>query len=216
MNVSKSIVVVCEGASEWIYLQRLNSALARLPFPDGWCDVPVRFIGRPKRTGVGSGAFHDVERALRKEQGSNRSATVWSWVDADIYVRNDRECGERYRRRADSTQAFRFSVLNFEDFLALHLDDAGFARWVKAMSDGGHFSRPLHWNDYKALFELVIPGYRKGELPADFITLGSLGNLKRHLERMPEMSLNGLKVDRTFAESMLDELSRWYEVPEAR
>ena len=212
MNVSKNIVVVCEGASEWTYLQRLNSALAQLPFPDEWFDVPVRFVGRPKGVGVGGGEFNAVERAWRKETRRNPSVETWIWVDADLYVRNDRACGENYRKRPSGMRAFDFSLLNFEDFLALHLDDDKFERWVGALSSGGHFRSPLHWADYRLLFEEVAPGYRKGDLPADFITLDSLGNLKRHLSRIPEMDLNGLEVERTFARSLVDELSRWYQI----
>ena len=49
MASPKNIVVVCEGESEWTYLQRLNSALAGEPFPEGWVEPPVRFIGRAPR-----------------------------------------------------------------------------------------------------------------------------------------------------------------------
>lgn len=212
MQSPKNIVVVCEGESEWTYLQRLNSALAGLPFPDGWLEVPVRFIGRPKKTGVGSGAFNAVERELRKEMRQNQSAEKWAWVDADLYVRNDKDCGTNYRKRSAGIPPFHFSVFNFEDFLALHLDDDGFGRWIKVMTEAGHFQSPLHWDVYKRNFEIIVPGYRKGGLPADFITLDSLGNLNRHLMQIPDINPRGLPIERTFARSMLDVVSRWYAI----
>ena len=213
MIATKNIVVVCEGESEWAYLQRLNSMLAGLPYPADMTDVPIRFIGRPKKTGVGQGAFKAVERELRRELKQNPSAEKWAWVDADLYVRNDRNCGDNYRNRPAGIPAFHFSVFNFEDFLSLHLNDEGFGRWVRVMSDAGHFRKPLHWDDYRSAFEKVMPGYRKGCLPADFVTLESLGRLKRHLSQMPDMDLGGLNELRIFAESMLAEISRWYELP---
>ena len=213
MASPKNIVVVCEGESEWTYLQRLNSALAGEPFPEGWVEPPVRFIGRPKKTGVGKGAFKAVERELRKEMKRNPSAEKWAWVDADLYVRDYKACGTNYRNRAAGIPPFHFTVFNFEDFLALHLDDEGFGHWVEVMTMAGHFKEPLHWDDYKVHFEKVIPGYRKGGLPADFVTLASLGNLNRHLPQMPAADLKDLQVERTFAASMLKEVSRWYAIP---
>ncbi len=213
MASPKNIVVVCEGESEWTYLQRLNSALAGEPFPEGWVEPPVRFIGRPKKTGVGKGAFKAVERELRKEMKRNPSAEKWAWVDADLYVRDYKACGTNYRNRAAGIPPFHFTVFNFEDFLALHLDDEGFGRWVEVMTKAGHFKEPLHWDDYKGHFTKVIPGYRKGGLPADFVTLASLGNLNRHLSQMPATDLKDLQVERTFAASVLKEVSRWYAIP---
>lgn len=216
MASPKNIVVVCEGESEWTYLQRLNSALAGEPFPEGWVEPPVRFIGRPKKTGVGNGAFKAVERELRKEMKSSPSAEKWVLVDADLYVCNYKACGTNYRKRAMWIPPFHFTVFNFEDFLALHLNDEGFRRWVEVMTEAGHFKEPLHWNDYKGHFEKVMPGYRKGGLPADFVTLVSLGNLSRHLSQMPAVDLKDLQVERTFAESVLEEVSRWYAIPGMR
>lgn len=213
MASPKNIVVVCEGESEWTYLQRLNSALAALPVPDGWMQVPVRFIGRPKKTGVGKGAYKAVERELRREMKENPSAEKWVWVDADLYVRDYKDCGKNYRKRAVGIPPFHFTVFNFEDFLALHLDDDGFGRWIELMTAAGHFKNPLHWDDYKGHFEKVMPGYQKGGLPADFVTLASLGNLNRHLSQMPVADLRSLQVERTFATAMLNEISRWYAIP---
>lgn len=214
MNRTKNIVVICEGASEWAYLQRLNSFLASLPFPDGWLDVPVRFIGRPPKVGVGTGAYKPVERALRKEMKENQTAEKWVWVDADLYIRNEKDSGDNYRRRPANIAPFYFSILNFEDFLACHLDDESFKRWITVMSATGHFTNPLCWDDYKIPYAQILPGYHKGGLPADIITLESLGNLKRHIAHIPTIKCNGLPIERTFAELMLNEICRWYTLPE--
>ena len=143
----------------------------------------------------------------------NPSAEKWVWVDADIYVRDYKDCGTNYQNRASGIPPFHFTVFNFEDFLALHLDDDGFERWVEVMTEAGHFNNPLYWEDYKKHFENVLPGYQKGGLSADFVTLTSLGNLNRHLSQMPIVNLKSLQVERTFAQSMLKEILRWYTIP---
>ena len=212
MNRPKNIVVVCEGGSEWTYLQRLNSFLASLPFPDGWLEVPVRFIGRPPRNGVGTGAYKAVERELRKAARQNPSAERWAWVDADIYARNEKTCGDSYLRRPADVAPFAFSVFNFEDFLACHLDDAGFERWRSVMDAAGHFRSPLCWEDYRPLFQKVLPGYRKADLPSGFVLRESLANLRRHVAEFPSVSLGALSGERMFAERLLAEIGAWYDV----
>lgn len=213
MNKTKSIIVVCEGPSEWIYLQRLNSFLSSLPFPDGWMDIPIRFIGKPPKAGVGTGKYNAVEKEIRSARKQNRSQEIWAWVDADLYVRNDKACGDNYRNRPKGIPPFDFSIFNFEDFLALHLDEPGFLKWTEVMTTAGHFNSPLHWDDYKVHYAKVMPGYKKADLPVDFITLEALGNLNRHLSQMPAVDYGELSVSRTFAHSMLKEISRWYAIP---
>ena len=213
MNVPKNIIVICEGASEATYLQRLNSFLANQPYPDEWYDVPIRFVIKPSKEGVGTGAYKRVEQALRKEIKANPTFEKWVWVDADLYVRNDKGARDGYLKRPQTIPSFFFSVLNFEDFLALHLDDDKFAAWIQIMSSAGHFRTPLHSDDYETLFKQILPHYRKAELPVDFITLESLGNLKRHLSQMPTIDNHGLPIDRTFAAAIVAEINHWYPLP---
>lgn len=212
MNVTKNIIVICEGASEATYFQRLNSFLVSQPYPDDWCDVPIRFVIKPSKEGVGTGAYKRVEQALRKEIKANPKFEKWVWVDADLYVRNDKGTRDGYLKRSQTIPSFCFSVLNFEDFLALHLDDEKFAAWVQIMSNAGHFKTPLHSDDYETLFKQIMPNYRKAELPIDFITLESLGNLKRHLSQMPTIDFHGLPIEHSFAQALIDEISRWYSL----
>lgn len=210
MNSAKIIIVVCEGASEWAYIQALNSFIESLPFQDGYYDAPIRFVGKPKKTGVGKGAHKAAEKVFREVSKCERTAETWVWVDADLYVRNDKSCGTLYKNRPKGIPPFHFSIFNFEDFLALHLCDADFHRWIKVMSSAGHFNHPLHNADYEVQFEGFIPGYKKGNLPPDFITVASLKNLKRHIALLPHMNLNNLSVHKTFATSLIDELEQCY------
>ena len=117
---------------------------------------------------------------------------------------------ERRENRPRGIPPFHFSIFNFEDFLALHLCDADFQRWINVMSSAGHFNHPLYNADYEVQFEGFIPGYKKGNLPPDFITVASLKNLKRHIALLPHMNLNNLSVHKTFATSLIDELEQCY------
>lgn len=107
-------------------------------------------------------------------------------MDDDIYVRQDSAAERRNRASYMSKTAgipdFVFSFHNFEDFLALHLDDAALQHWHTSF-DPAHVAKPLHSVDYLPLYESVIQGYRKGDLSPDFITKDSLLRLKTNLAR---------------------------------
>ena len=85
-----------------------------------------------------------------------------------------------------------FSVMNFEDFLALHFDDDLFDQWYAVFKDAGHFDRPLNGVDYAPLFAPIWSAqvtrigisdvmYSKGDLPVDFVSHETLRNLMRHV-----------------------------------
>lgn len=212
MNKTKNIVVICEGSSEWIYIQRLNSFLMSLPFPDGWWNVPINFIGIPKKYGVGTGNYNNIEKEYRCAARTYPKEEKLVWVDSDLYIRNDKGCADNYLSRPNGIPPFCFSICNFEDFVALHLDDNRFNCWFNIMTNAGHFKNPLHWEEYKNYFKKVVPDYIKGSLPADFVTKESLGNLHRHLLQMPSVDSCGFKIERTFARVMIEEISNWYNI----
>ncbi|MBM4164092.1 MAG: hypothetical protein FJ222_06595 [Lentisphaerae bacterium] len=182
-----SFIMVCEGRSERAYLQRLQSFLDNqtLAWP-----VPLRFIpllpsGRDGSE-QGGGFYKDVVKCYKDQSKLKKHPPIEVWVDDDIYVRKgsarERKNRESYLGKPAGIPDFVFSFHNFEDFLALHLDDAAIARWHSAF-DPAHVAAPLHSNDYKKLYDSVFPGYRKGDLSPDFITRESLSRLKANLAR---------------------------------
>lgn len=211
-------IVVCEGASECNYLLHLNRFLATLPPPRDAGLVPLRLIPRPKnvdpKTGVnvgcGGGDYGKVSKCYRSEHATNRSYPFGIWVDADLYVRNDKDCGTRYKGRPAGIPAFDFSVLNFEDFLALHADELLFEKWVHEMLSAGHFNRPLYWEEYEPHYLNVFTAYLKNSLPVDFISVESLRNLFRHMDMLPSVDRCGLTIDKTFAGFMKKILTEAY------
>jgi hypothetical protein len=210
-------IVICEGASECNYLRHLNQFLKSLPFPDGWFR-PLNFIDRPKRInpltlkneGVGGGRFSKVQKAYKTEFRSNKCYPFLLWVDDDIYVRNDEGCLDSYNAKACGIPDFAFSIHNFEDFLALHLDDDGFEVWKTEFASTSHFSTPLHSEEYLLHFEKVMPGYKKNELPDGFVCETSLKNMMRHLSQLPPMGNGELRHMRVFAGELSQILQSTY------
>ena len=145
---------------------------------------------------IGGGAFGLVHRTFREVSPHNRKIPLMIWVDRDIYVRNS----NRSERASASSYAgkrtvpdFHFSVMNFEDFLALHFDAGLFEMWKEILDKHGHFVVPLCSDAYDELWrpiweefihvhpEVGHGGYKKGSLPEGFVSLASLRNLRRNV-----------------------------------
>jgi hypothetical protein len=173
-------IVVCEGRSELVYLQRLQSFLDAQTGP--W-DVPLRFIPKVPAA-AGGGFYRNIINCYKDEHKQNKRHHFAIWVDHDIYFRQssaeERRNSDRFLKHT-GVPTFLFSFHNFEDFLVLHMDDATVQRWHAAFVSTGHSINPLHSEDYMPLFESVLPGYHKGDLSPDFITKESLLRLKINL-----------------------------------
>lgn len=207
MSIPGTYIIICEGASECNYLEHLNRFLGTLPLPKGAGPIQLRFIARPKNfdpksgsnVGCGGGDFGKVASAYRREWQGNKTYPFGIWVDADIYVRNDKHNQDHYRSRSGYVPFFNFSILNFEDFIALHYSDEVVEKWKTKFSDAGHFKCPLHWEEYKVHYGEIFPEYEKNRLPVDFLSVEKLQNLFRHLDEMPDIDYHGLQIDETFA-----------------
>lgn len=71
MNRAKIIIVVCEGASEWAYIQALNSFIESLPFQDGCYDAPIHFVGKPKKQVLAKVRTRQQRKSFAKSQRAN-------------------------------------------------------------------------------------------------------------------------------------------------
>ena len=221
--------IIVEGPSERAYVQRLMSFLeSELPLDeDGFSS---RLVLYPTITNdrIGGGSFNLVSRKFRDIAPANRKMPVVIWVDRDIYIRNS-----NHRERASSAgyankgslPDFNFSVMNFEDFLALHFDDEFFVRWRNAFDMRHHFEVPLHSEEYDELWQSIWKefvsvhpdvgqgAYKKGTLPEGFITIESLKNVQRHLNdpKMAKLFAEHSSVDTpTFPVWLIGSLSRLY------
>lgn len=202
--VSKHILVLCEGASECAYLQRLNALLSRLPPYSGFLQLIPKPSGKSEKTGgltgCGSGDFGAVSHCYKKVKKDNFREKIEIWVDSDLYVRNDDDCLARYNGKPPGIPDFKFSIHNFEDFLAFHADDKRYGQWKRAMDGAGHFRHPLHSDDYRPLFLGVFPGYEKGRVAPFRVDEASLKNLFRHLrDDLPDFDMRELTAYESFA-----------------
>lgn len=201
-------LIICEGESERAYLQRLQAFFDQQPLPSGSFE-PLLRIFAPQNAVAQSGKFSVLKKRYSAVRKENKKVTIRIWADFDLYLRNDHHCATHYRSKPATLPDFLFSFHNFEDFLALHLADEPFARWLE-FGRMGHFETPLHSPDYMREFETILPGYRKAGLPPDFITWQSLANLKRRLTHQPIPRLHDLGSIDKFADFLIAEIERAY------
>lgn len=218
-------VVVSEGASERAYLQMLRSFLVNhMPLCDD-LQPRLNFIPKITNDGVGGGAFSLVRKTYLACRKADRRTPIAIWVDMDIYVRNGNaaECrNARMYAQKGALPDFMFSVMNFEDFLALHFDDDLFEQWYNAMRMRRHFATPLRSADYAPIFApiwtsqmnrkgLVGGQYAKGDMPANFISDTMLRNMMRHArDQRMAILFRKYTMQQTFAEFLAACLQEQY------
>ena len=201
-------IIVCEGESEWAYLQRLQSFLDQQPLPDGGFESSLRFIA-PIQAIAKGGKFATLQSQYRKTWKGNKKSSIKIWADFDLYHRNDNGCAYSYAHKPATTPDFLFSYHNFEDFFALHSNASCFHKW-RRFAAHGHFSTPLHSDGYLPEIQRIFPDYAKGGLPADFISWDSLKNLKRNKSHRPSSNPHNLQGLGCFADFLISEIERAY------
>jgi hypothetical protein len=205
-------IIVCEGESEWAYLQRLQAFLDDQEVPAGAFEAPLRFIG-PEHAIAKTGSFGKIQSTYKKTRTANRGRSIQVWADFDLYHRNDYSCADNYSAKTDGIPDFFFSFHNFEDFFALHFDGTHLEEWLKFGGPSGHrhFITPLHSDGYLPEIKCIFPDYAKGGLPADFVSWATLKNLKTNLGHQPlDSNPHELRGIRSFAQFLVDQIERAY------
>lgn len=160
----KVVFVVCEGSSDAKYLQWLSS------FFNG-NNIPLVL----KPSSIGSGDFLSAKKKYKEIfksecQKKHSKPDVIVWVDKDIYIRNEGGNRTKYEKK-ESLPDFKFSYMNYEDFLTLH-DNDRLKRWTAICRGRDHFSSPMINDDYSPLFEKhMFREYQKGILPEELVRL---------------------------------------------
>jgi hypothetical protein len=201
-------IIVCEGESEWGYLQTLQGFLDQQPLLDGTFESPLRLI-TPRNAIAKSGRFADLKRCHVETRRQNKNTSIQIWTDFDLYHRNLNGCATSYLGKARGLPDFLFSFHNFEDFLALHWEGDRFESWLR-FGRSGHFETPLHAVGYLPEFQRIFPNYSKAELPLGFIGWPSLRNLKCNLARQPSSNPHNLPNLQSFAGFLVGEIERAY------
>lgn len=153
---NKIVYVVCEGDSEAAFLQEFNKYLQNK-------EIKLRFI----ISNVGTGHYNKVKKKYNEVRKKNRHAKfIAIWVDKDIYLRNEQGNFTKYSKKGDIPD-FRFTYMNYEDFLTLHYDKK-LRKWTEICNSKNHFRKPMHKKEYMPLFtKYIYPNYEKGSLPFD-------------------------------------------------
>ncbi len=162
-SLRETIIVVCEGASENVYLQELNRFFREHR-------IPLTFIPQV----VGNGACKAVISRYRTVKRYMKADEIIIWVDWDIYTHSE---ANNYANKPAAIPDFLFSFMNFEDFLVLHMDAQRVFEWQKVAEKYDHFQHPLSSAVYQPIFRTVcFQRYRKGKMPfkLNVQTLGQL------------------------------------------
>lgn len=189
--------IIVEGPSERAYMQRLASFLeSEMPLDEDGYSARLIFYPTVTNNKIGGGSYNLVHRTYKALCPQTPKIPLMVWVDLDIYIRNsnqrERASAAGYKNKG-TIPDFHFSVMNFEDFLALHFDEGLFSRWKMVFDLQGHFRLPLHSEKYDSLWqpiwaeflgshpEVGIGEYKKGSIPEGFITIDALNNLRRNI-----------------------------------
>ena len=199
-------IIVCEGESEWAYLQRLQSFLEQQQPADGSFEPPLLFIV-PERVIVKTGTFGKLKSRYNKMRKENKNTAIKMWADFDLYNRNDKKCADHYAAKTAGIPDFLFSFHNFEDFIALHTSGDEFREWL-SLGNEGYFENPAPSPEHSELIKKIVKGYRKGSLPADFVTKERLMNLKANISSQPKSNPQRLQNIGKFADFLIGQLER--------
>lgn len=172
MQNKRTIIIFCEGESEYAYIQELNRFLRENEY--GFAFVPKV---------IGTGVYSEVLAKYKEEHKDNPRTLLRIMLDDDIYVRNDND-----RERENSVklsgspirELFLFNVHNFEDFMVMHCDDEVLNRWLTTCVAENHQKVPMHSVKYMPLIQCFFPGYEKGSCPLSPIRKDMLDNLFNH------------------------------------
>lgn len=169
--MNKTAYIVCEGASEYAYIQSVNRILKA-------GNVNINII--PKS--VDTGHYKNVVKKYKEIRNSNKKTDIKIWVDKDIYKRNDKNNGNYYGNKQKNIPDFLFSIYNFEDFLVLHLEDNIVQQWINILTEKKHFNNPLKSESYLPLIKQhinIFHNYDKKEIPFD-LTLEKIKLAYKH------------------------------------
>jgi hypothetical protein len=155
-SLIKTYIVVCEGYSEQAYIQKLNRFFEAN-------DYSINFVAQL----VGSSHFVTVKNKYETVRSANKRSAIYIWVDKDTYIRNDKGDSIKYQNKKKNIPDFYFTTCNFEDFLVMHLPDSKLNAWHNICQKRNHFMNPMIAKDYVPLFQNIIPGYSKGDVPIE-------------------------------------------------
>lgn len=165
-NTKKVYIVLCEGSSEYAYIQILNRILDEH-------NISIVL----KAVILGNGHFKTVKKKVEAYNYKERKK-LKIWIDEDIYKRNEQQNYTKYLKYKSKMPDFLFTQYNFEDFLIMHLDDKIITEWQEKLIKRNHFNVPLISDEYIDLLKknmTIFKDYQKGVIPDEIqITFESI------------------------------------------
>ncbi len=163
MEAKKPYLIICEGDSEFAYVQELNRFLNEK-------GLPIVFMAR----NAGGGGFKNLRQICRTLK-TRKNGRTYIVADKDIYQRDDNGNGTAYGKEKDHMPPFLFQTWNFEDFLLMHFPLNVVSAWREEAARSGHSRNPLHGSAYLPIFQafcatnkdalkFMFP-YEKGDMP---------------------------------------------------
>ena len=163
MEAKKPYLIICEGDSEFAYVQELNRFLNEK-------GLPIVFMAR----NAGGGGFKNLRQICRTLK-TRKNGRTYIVADKDIYQRDDNGNGTAYGKEKDHMPPFLFQTWNFEDFLLMHFPLNVVSAWREEAERNGHSQNPLHGSEYlpvfhefcirnKDILKFMFP-YEKGDMP---------------------------------------------------
>ena len=198
MEIKKPYLIICEGDSEFAYIQELNRFLNEQ-------GLPIVFIAH----NAGGGGFKNLRQVCRALK-TRRNGRTFIMADRDIYHRDDNGDGSMYEKEKDTVPPFLFQTWNFEDFLLMHFPAVVISGWRDEAERSGHKATPLHGCDHmpiflafcednKAALNFMFP-YEKGDVPVALT--------KQHIDQLFANNASGSFPHSEFAEMLSKLMNR--------
>jgi hypothetical protein len=140
--ILKPLIIICEGKSEDTYIKELHPFFVNR----GFSVIP--------KIANGSSGLVKTYKKVRKE---NRNSRIVIWCDGDFL--------ERKKNIPKELSKALTNIWNFEDHLMLHFDRKKVLEWQAICEKFHHFDNPMNGEEVTKNLRMLIPDYRKGELP---------------------------------------------------
>jgi hypothetical protein len=163
--VKRIYYIICEGSSEENYIIKLNKF-----FRENSINCSFEPYN-PK--GIIPETFSKIKKIYEKVSSEKirRNAETIFWIDDDMFRRGEisrqkiRDCFERLQDGNKVKHYYNYE--NFEDWLAMHLEEKLFLSYYDECNQRGHFEKPMYKKEYEPLIKKFIPFYEKSKLPCE-------------------------------------------------
>lgn len=149
MKSKIAYLIICEGDSEYAYVQELNRLLN---------ERGCRAILTP--CNAHGGGFASLRQICRRKK-TQRNGRTFILADRDIYERNDNGNRDSYESECRFMPPFMFQYWNFEDFLLMHFDSSVLGAWREEAYQCGHKAIPKSAGEFEKIYELFCEQYNK-------------------------------------------------------